>query len=146
MYAARFSTYGCVGSLLLMMCIGCGDGEPYQCVPVSGRVTYEDGSVIPAPVIKVIFVPQAPPRDVKTHPSRGLTTVDASTGEFSEVTTYRFNDGVIRGQHKVLVYGLAGNETAASGDIPHEYGDPDQTPFVVDTSDSPFHLKVRRPH
>ena len=42
----------------LFAAAGCG-GKPYSCVHVSGKITYEDGSLIPADQIHLIFLSQA---------------------------------------------------------------------------------------
>jgi hypothetical protein len=54
----------CLASILWLA--GCGGSQPFSTVPVSGKVMYEDGSLIPAPQIQVMFVPQVPPVDKKT--------------------------------------------------------------------------------
>jgi hypothetical protein len=33
-------------ALFLLCLVGCGDGNPFDYVPVSGRLTYEDGTPI----------------------------------------------------------------------------------------------------
>ena len=53
---------------LLCLLAGCGGGDPFSYVKVSGKVTYDDGSRIAAPEIKLTFYPLAPPVDSKTYP------------------------------------------------------------------------------
>jgi hypothetical protein len=54
-------TASAVAALLLA---GCGGtGNPFDSVPVSGKVTYEDGSVIPVQGMKVYFHCLEPPKD-----------------------------------------------------------------------------------
>ena len=40
-----------------LLLAGCGNEEPFDYVKVSGRVTYEDGSLIPAEHLMLEFVP-----------------------------------------------------------------------------------------
>ncbi len=117
---------------------GCGNPEPFAYVKVKGKVTYEDGTLIPASRIVVSFVSQAPPIDGKTHAPPGRAEVDVKTGEFSVVTSHTYNDGLIRGDHKVLIQG-------AGTLVPAEYGDPAKTPLMANTNKTPFEFKVRKP-
>jgi len=121
---------------------GCGGYKPpYGCTKVSGTVTYDDGSLIPAERIRLIFVSQAPPLDPKTPPKNGLAEADVKTGKFAGATTFDYNDGIIAGEHKVLV-NCWGNGKL----IPDEYRDVATTPLKVKSSDSPFHFKIPKPH
>jgi hypothetical protein len=133
-----------IRSVAALFLCGCGFGEPYPMVRVSGKVSYDDGSLIPAERINVQFVPQAAPIDAKTHPRAGAAEVDPATGAFDLVTTHDYGDGVVAGRHRVLItaYGADNLPTAA---IPERYRDPQQSPLVVDTDDAPFHLKIPLP-
>ena len=61
--------------------LGCRK-DPYPCVKVSGKVTYEDGSLIPAERIRIQFVSQTPPVDPKTSPKTGSAEASRTTGRF----------------------------------------------------------------
>lgn len=123
---------------------GCGSGNPFAQVQVRGRVTYEDGSLIPAEMIILKFEPQAEPKDEKTFPRNGMSYVNVEDGSFDVVTSHKYGDGVVRGRHRVLVVATeASGQTTAV--VPPEYLDSAQTPLEIDTADSPFHLKVRKP-
>jgi len=122
---------------------GCSE-EPFAYVQVSGQVTYEDGSVIPAPRVKVSFVSQAPPLDQKTVPRPGVAEVDPATGKFQTVTSHTYGDGLVRGEHKVLVEALSASNVRLPL-VPPEYADVAKTPLRVDTKDSPFTIKVPKP-
>lgn len=138
---ASLALYG-----LLFLVAGCGTKEPFQTVPVSGRVVYEDGSVIPAPQIQVMFIPQVPPVDKKTYPRPGLAYVNPQDGTFSNVTTHMPGDGVVRGRAKVVIqsYDQRGNPTPH---IPKEYQDVSTTPLEVEVSpeNRDFTFKIRKP-
>jgi len=94
---------GVVSGLLLCGVIGCGGSEPFKLLPVSGKVTYEDGSLISASRIEVVFEPQAAPIDPKTYPRPGRAEVKAADGTFAEATSHKYGDGVVVGKHKVKV-------------------------------------------
>jgi predicted small lipoprotein YifL len=106
------SVGGLVICLLLSGIVGCGGGGPFDIVPVSGKVTNEDGSTIEADRVRIYFDPQVKPIDKKTHPKRGVTDVDVTDGTFAEVTTHKFGDGLIVGKHtvKVVTYDENGKE------------------------------------
>ncbi len=135
-----------LGLILLVMitaAVGC-KREPYACVPVSGKVTYDDGSLIPADRIRLMFISQAPPLDQKVHPRDGSALVDVKTGTFDSVTTYVLKDGIIAGEHKVVVQCFNGGQRRTDL-VPSEYSDRTNTPLTVNTSQSPFKLKVAKP-
>jgi hypothetical protein len=123
---------------MLVAGVGC-KRDPYACVPVSGKVTYEDGSLIPAQRIRLIFVSQAPPVNPKVYPRDGSALVDVKTGTFSWATTYVPKDGLISGEHKVLI------QCTPAGLVDKDYDDRNNTPVTVNTSQSPFELKVQKP-
>jgi hypothetical protein len=107
-------------------------------------VTYEDGSLIPAERIRIVFVSQAPLIDPKTSPRRGLAEADRTTGKFDSATTFVKEDGIIVGQHKVVIQCLR-EELLTHDLVLEEYSDPAKTPLVVNSSDSPFEFKLRKP-
>jgi hypothetical protein len=122
-------------AVMMFLLAGCSS-EPFQLVPVEGKISYEDGAPIPAESIMIRFVPLAEKLDDKTHARPGTTFVQAD-GTFHRVTTHKANDGIVRGRHKVLV--KAGNA------VPERYMRVEETPIEVDTKDSPFHIRVKRP-
>jgi len=66
---------------------GCGSDTPWSPVDVTGKVTYEDGSLIPVQSMKLYFAPQMPPKDKKTFPRQGSVGVNVADGSFRDVTT-----------------------------------------------------------
>ncbi len=133
-----------VAALLLgAICLGCSSGEPFAYVPSSGKVTYEDGTLIPADGMVLTFFSQTPPKDAKTYPRNGVAPVDKATGEFTSVTTHKPKDGLVRGKHKVVL--TASNGVLPVSIVPVEYRDPATTPLEVDASDQPIQLKIRKP-
>jgi len=104
-------SFGLVSAVLLCGVIGCGGSEPFKLLPVSGKVAYEDGSLISAPRIEVVFEPQAGPIDPKTHPRPGRAEVNPTDGTFAEATSHKYGDGVVVGKHKVKVITYDKKET-----------------------------------
>ena len=144
----RWKSFGSVAILLSCVvgfALGCGSGSPFDYVPVSGKVTYEDGTPIPASSIHLTFISAAPPVNEKMHPrpakAKGVNIAD---GTFDVVTSYKYGDGLIPGKHKVLVKAYDADGKLSSA-VPSEYVHPNTTPLVIDTADTPFHLKVKRP-
>src|SRR5689334_3170088 len=133
-------------ALLLLCLAGCGDGNPFDYVPVSGRLTYEDGAPIPAGGIRIGFtvIDVAPKNGAFPRPAEAV--VDAE-GNFSSVTSYKPGDGLMPGKHKAAIY----YATDAQGKslIPKEFGHASTTPLVVevteDSADAPLQIKVPRP-
>jgi hypothetical protein len=130
-------SFAVVGTCLLCLVGGC-DNNPFSQVEVQGRVTYDDGSVIPAKGIRLIFKSETPPIDKKTHPRPGIAIVDVTDGSFDVVSTLKYGDGLIQGTHKVAL------QIAPPTLVPSAYTSITSTPLVIDTADAPLHIKVPR--
>jgi hypothetical protein len=131
--------------LLILICVmyaGCGSKSPFDYVPVNGRITYEDGSAIPAGGIRLHFTAQDAPAVEGAHPRPGVANID-DKGEFSCVTSYKYCDGLIPGRHKVAIQ----QATASNGQllVPPEYTSIATTPLTIDTAEAPFEIKVPKP-
>ena len=129
-----------VGAAVLAGC----NSEPFPMVKASGRITYDDGSPLATKkgdTLGLIFLPQTPPRDPKTHPRMGTAAVNPEDGTFPVATTHKFGDGLIRGKHKVSIY----TGDAYSPAVPREYCDPDTSPLEVDAAEQPMWIKIRKP-
>ncbi|MGO9115014.1 MAG: hypothetical protein ACLP9L_37865 [Thermoguttaceae bacterium] len=138
LHVASGPSLGLAFGLMLVAAGGCGP----SCVPVSGKVTYEDGSLIPADRIMVVFL-HAASADKKARRD-GETLVDVKTGTFNSVTTLVPKDGIIRGEHKVLI--VCYREGRVAPDLLDKvYADPEKTPLTADSSKSPFEFKLPRP-
>lgn len=131
------------GTLLCgLLLTGCGSKEPFAYVPVSGTVTYEDGSLIQADSVEVTFYPQAPPKDPKTHPRPGVCIVNLTDGSFKDATSHKPGDGIVPGAQKVTVQTFDSTHTPTDV-LPKEYTDPSTTPLTYDTtSNQPAVIKV----
>jgi hypothetical protein len=125
---------------------GCGGGDPFSYASVKGKVTYDDGSLIPAHRITVIFKPDAPPLDPMTHPKPGFAEVNEADGTFdtSTITSSEHGQGLVVGTHKVGVRTTDANDSPTK-DVDEKYKDPVTSGIVVDTSKTPFEIKVPRP-
>lgn len=89
-------------------------------VSVSGKVTYEDGQLIPANRMELRFLtPEHLVRE-KHYPPAAVARVDTRNGEFSEATTWEYGDGVMVGEHEVMLIRVG--DEADPGDFrPKEY-------------------------
>ena len=93
-----------LSALCRLFLAGCSsNGDPFSYVKVSGKVTYEDGSLIPGE-IWLRFIPQTAAVG-KAYPRVAVAFVDRNTGQFRDVTTHAPHDGLVRGKHKVEVTG-----------------------------------------
>lgn len=130
---------------ILVLLTGCSD-TPYEIVPVHGKVTYEDGSLIPADTIYVRFFPQVESLSAKVHPRPGSAELDSEDGTFALVSTAKYGDGLIVGKHKVTV--TVGDESpTGAGSIPEIYADPATTPLEIEVTgrNQECVLKIEKP-
>lgn len=138
--AGNWVLAGCLVVLVCLPCAGCGSGSPFKYVRVSGKVTYDDGSPIPGGCRLIFNALDAAPVG-NAYPRPGLANVNEK-GEFENVTSYKYGDGLIPGKHKVVIQ--ASNERDGKPVVPKEYTN-DQSPLVIDTDDSPLDIKVPKP-
>lgn len=133
--------------------IGC-NSNPYGTVKVSGKVVYEDGSAWSTPDTTIFFVSQNPNKDPKTYPRVGSALLNAD-GTFDGVTTYDFNDGVIKGPCKIYlsVRKAPSDDPKASPDYTDEelakiakieYFKPEMTPITMDITGGKIEIKVAK--
>jgi len=129
---------------------GCGSDVPFDIVPVSGKVTYDDGSLIPADEVTVIFNPVDPKSIGQMSAPGGRTNLEVSDGTFKSVTSHRPNDGLVMGAHKVVVIASKNNAQGrpTNGNlVSSKYRKSATTPLEVEvTSSGQFlELKVSKP-
>jgi hypothetical protein len=127
---------------VLVCAAGCGSGSPFKYVKTHGKITYEDGSPIPVQDLRLRFAALEAPKVENAVPRPAFARVDAS-GQFASVTSYKPDDGLIPGKHKVALE--VGGAPGTTIPVPKEYQSISTTPLVVDTADSPFDIKVPRP-
>lgn len=122
---------------------GCGgSGSPFEYIPASGKVTYEDGTPLPSGGYTIKFFALDAPQVAGAQPRLGQANVDAA-GNFQEVTSYKAGDGLIPGKHRVSF--LYATDEKGKSLVPDEYTVPNESPLVVDTADLPLEIKVPRP-
>lgn len=109
---------------------GCGHQAPFDIVPTSGKVQYEDGTPIPGNRLVVEFHSQAPPKNAKAHPRKGVAECDRN-GNFATVTTWKYGDGAIVGLQKIVLLSLDGQQQP-TGAVPSDYANPSSTPLAVE--------------
>lgn len=121
---------------------GCGgSGSPFDFVPVSGKVVYEDGSQIPVSGMRIYFHTMEPPKD-GMHIRPGVGSV-AADGTFKDITSYKYADGLTYGRYKVsLINSERVGDVLA---IPKECSLPDKTPLQVEVTESGQFLEIKVP-
>ncbi len=128
--------------IVLTLLPGCGGSDsPFDYLPVTGKLSYEDGTPIPAGGIKLIFESQAPPVG-DAYPRPGSVNIGRD-GSFKDVTSYKYGDGLTPGKHKVTI--LYANDAEGNLLIPRDYVNGTTTPLVIDTANLPLAIKVPRP-
>jgi hypothetical protein len=124
----------------LAAALGCGSGGPFEYVKVHGKVTYEDGSPIPSKGLRLRFAAMDAPKVANAVPRPAFARVD-DKGEFASATSYKPDDGLIPGKHKVAIEASGGGPNATVP-VPKDYQSISTTPLTVDTAKLPFEIKV----
>ncbi len=133
------------GLLGLLLITGCGGTkDPFSYVKVKGKVTYADGSLIPAQRITLTFNSESPPLDAKTYPKPGVAEVNVADGTFDSETSHYAGDGLVPGKHKVQVQTFDKNDHPVPL-VPARYRDPKLTPIEIDTAKGDIDIKVDKP-
>jgi hypothetical protein len=138
------STWSRTAAFILIAAViaGCNNsGNPFTSVPVSGKLTFEDGTLIPVPGIKLFFHCLEPPKG-NMHPRPAQVSVEAD-GTFKDITTYKFGDGLVLGKHSVTVVALENGRPSKK--IPAEYAFPQKSPLVVEVTSSGQVLEIKVP-
>ena len=120
---------------------------PFDIVPVHGKVSYEDGSLIVAESILVTFSPAERATGPITAPG-GSAQVNVADGTFSAVTTRRTNDGIVPGRYKVVVVPFkkdAKGSPKPTTATPAAYQKETTTPLQVEVSDADQFIEIKVP-
>jgi hypothetical protein len=128
---------------------GC-NREPFSYISRPGKVSYEDGSRIPAPELKLTFIPENPPPgpDPNIVAPKGRVKIEGDAGDgmsFESETSRNWGDGLVPGKHKVQVLPVDEKDSVIPGLVPPEYEDPRLTPVEVDTASPELIIKVKKP-
>jgi len=136
-----------LAACLLSIVAGCG-GEPFKLIPVSGKVTYADGSLIPGDQILVRFVPDQEAVEGKPVPPAATGEVNPQDGTFEGLTTHKYLDGAVAGKHKVTVVAMKtapDGSLAPSRAVPEKYQDAATTPLTWEVvAGKPAEFKVEK--
>jgi hypothetical protein len=119
---------------LIASITGCGSKVPFDFVPVHGKLTYDDGSLIQADSILVTFNPILNEKGKMVRPG-GQTNVNVSDGTFAGVSSYRKDDGVAVGRHKVVVVSFRkgpNGMSVPSDAVPSAYRNASTTPLEIE--------------
>jgi hypothetical protein len=136
------------GAMVVAASSGCGgsSGDPFTYKKISGKVTYDDGSLIPATRLELKFSQVNPQPVGNMYPRPGTADVKVDDGTFESVTSSPQNvgGGLVPGKYKVTLVTQEKNEKPR-GLVPPEYLDFAKTPLVIDTNDSPLAITVKKP-
>jgi hypothetical protein len=115
---------------------GCG-GEPFALLPVTGKITYDDGSLIPGDRILVSFVPVERRARGKDVFSGSQGELDVKTGQIVGVTTHKYGDGTMAGRCKVTVAAIKNGPNGSqvfTAAVPERYQQPQTTPLECEVA------------
>jgi len=129
-------------AISLGVCCGCGSNAPFDYILVAGKLTYEDGSPLPAEGIVLEFMTLDIGPQKKSHPRPGSSKLNKQ-GEFTCATSYKYGDGLVPGKHKVAIYYATDKDGKLL--VPKEYAHIATTPLTIDTDDTPLDIKVPKP-
>lgn len=134
------------GLFLTLTFVGCRNEMPFDLVPISGKVAYEDGGRIEAGSIVITFNPIDASADGGVTPPGAQAEANVEDGSFSSVTTRRPGDGVLMGRHKVVVLSFdprADGRPVASTAVPEQYRKIDTTPLAVEIAEANQFLEIK---
>lgn len=126
--------------LLFAAFAGCGSPGPFEYVKVSGTAHYDNGQPLPDSV-KVRFKSLDAEAIGTAHPRIALAHL--KNGVFEVVTSYKYGDGLIPGEHQVFFE--QATDDAGNLFVPESYLRPSTSPLTINTADSPFEIKVPVP-
>lgn len=131
--------------LAIAALVGCGDNGPFEYVPVSGKLTYEDGSLVTgAKNLRLGFISQEHQENLNQRPRPAKAPINLADGTFDHATSYKYADGLVPGKHLVVIVARGDRGGAAKVTKP-EYTSAATSPLIVDTADAPFHIKIPKP-
>ncbi len=132
-----------ISTSLIILLAGCWNSvSPYDYIPVSGKVTYEDGTPIPSGGFALKFYALDAPEIEGMSPRPAQADIDSS-GNFDCVTSYKYGDGLIPGKHRVAIFYATDSDGKLL--VPKEYIQAGDSPLVIDTADAPLEIKVPKP-
>jgi hypothetical protein len=114
--------------------------------PVSGKLTYDDGSPVPGARIQVVFLPLVPEGQTSPRDKPSIADISPETGEFKFTSTYEEGDGATVGLHRIMLTVL-GPDGKLNGAVPRVFSDPKTTPLKIEIENRKnwIHFQVPRP-
>jgi hypothetical protein len=113
---------------------GCGSSEPFAFVPVTGKITYSDNTLIPGDEIHIRLVPLDPARKGADVAGAADGIVDPKDGTFAGVTTHKLLDGVVPGRYRVMVIPLGLKDHRPNGAVAAKYLNATQSPLLIEVT------------
>jgi hypothetical protein len=123
---------------------GCNKASRPPTIPVSGEVTYDDKTLVPANTIEVRFLtPQA--LIDQGCPPEAVARVDTQKSTFDEATTWVHGDGVVAGENAIEVVRYGDEKDSGSSRAKYYRGD-DVFPnkVVVSPNNTVFQISIRK--
>ncbi len=114
--------------------------------PVSGKVAYDDGSLIPGARIQLVFLPVTQVSEGEPKPRPSIADVNVKTGQFDHMSTFVQGDGATVGKHRIMVTVL-GPDGKLNGAVPKVFSDPATTPLMVEVENrrNSIHFELPKP-
>jgi len=137
-----------LAAAMTAVCLAVGSiayAEP-PLAPVSGKVTYDDDSLIPGARIQLVFIPLGQVPQGQSAPRPSIADVDVENGGFKSMSTYRQGDGASVGHHRVMVTVL-GPDAKLNGAVPAVFSDPATTPLRIEVENRRnwIHFQLPKP-
>ena len=127
-----------------VMLVGCGDSGPFQYVPIEGKVSYEDGTLIDAPTVRLTFTAVERGDNPNLRPRPANTSLNVADGTFDNVTSYKYGDGLVPGKHRVAIVAL-GEKGNMLNLVPADYTNSAKSPLIIDTKEAPLDIRIPKP-
>jgi len=121
--------------VVLVILGGCGGSEPFALLPLTGKITYDDGSLIPGDRVVVCFVPVERQSRGKDVFSGSQGELDMKSGQIVGVTTHKYADGTMAGRYKVTVAAVKDGRNGIqvfTTAVPQQYQDAQTTPLTCE--------------
>ncbi len=137
-------------AVVIGMVLGLAQSGVCAPIKVSGKLTFDDGTLIQVPAgariaLSFELVDPSVPKG-KPFPRPGAAEIDLTNGTFDCVTSHLYGDGLEPGKYKVRIEALDKNQQRLSV-VPAEYGDFAKTPIKVEinANTKPLEIKINKP-
>jgi len=122
------------------------EGPQPDMAPVSGKLTYDNGSPVPGEHIQIVFIPLVPEGQTSNRNRPSIADVKAEDGTFAFTSTYEEGDGATVGMHRVMITVL-GPDGKLSDAVPRVFANPRTTPLKIEVENRKnwIHFQVPNP-